>query len=369
MNNLHGILFAYHSDPHLRELTEERNTCSLPFGGRYRLVDFMLSNLVNAGVTDVGVIVHDSYQSLLDHLGSGKDWDLARKHGGLKILPPFGYANHGNGEYRGIMEALGSVTNYLRDIRQDYVMLAGADLVCNLPVQAIFAEHLKSGADITAVCTEAHNGSPRECDYFTAGPDGFVSDTAVHPAEAQGLESLKVYIMSKALLLTLTEYCASRDIPDFGRGVLLRMGRLKIRPYVFEGYVARIQTVGQYYRKSMDLLDRNVRRQLFDPERPVRTRDQSNPSTYYAPGSVCRNSLVADGCVIEGEVEDSILFRGVHVEKGARVKNCILMQGTVVGRSAETAYIIADKAVHIQSNHQLISHESYPLAIVKGATV
>ena len=164
MNDLHGILFAYHSDSNLGELTRPRNTCSLPFGGRYRLIDFMLSNYVNAGITDVGVIVHQSYQSLLDHVGSGKDWDLSRKHGGLRILPPFGYAERG-GEYRGNMDALAGVADYLENIRQDYVILAWGDMAVNLPVAEVFQQHLDSGADVTMVCTPSLKGAPRFSEY------------------------------------------------------------------------------------------------------------------------------------------------------------------------------------------------------------
>ena len=151
MNKLHGIIFAYRSNPNLRELTQPRNTCSIPYGGRYRVIDFMLSNMVNAGITDVGLIAHANYQSLLDHVGSGKDWDLSRKHGGLRILPPFSYADkRGDGNYRGRMDALAGVYSYLQNIRQDTVVLAGGDLAVNLPLREIYASHVKSGADITA---------------------------------------------------------------------------------------------------------------------------------------------------------------------------------------------------------------------------
>ena len=150
MNDLHGLLFAYRADANLGELTRPRNTCSLPFGGRYRLIDFMLSNYVNAGISDVGIIVHQNYQSLLDHLGSGKDWDLSRKHGGLRILPPFSYARRG-GDYRGPMDALAGVSDYLNNIRQDYVILGRGDVALNLPVADVFQQHLDSGADVTVV--------------------------------------------------------------------------------------------------------------------------------------------------------------------------------------------------------------------------
>ena len=371
MNDLHGILFAYRSDSKLGELTRPRNTCSLPFGGRYRLIDFMLSNYVNAGITDVGVIVHESYQSLLDHLGSGKDWDLSRKHGGLRILPPFGYsAGKREGAYRGRMDALAGVRSYLQNIRQDYVVLAGGDLAVNLPLNDIFEAHMRNDADITAVCTSRPLGSPKNCDYFTIGAGGRITDVSVHPPIAQGCESLEVYVLSKELLLSLVDHCAAHNIPSFSTGVLQGMvGQLKICPYVFDGYAARLQSVAGYFARSMDLLDPAVRADLFAPERPVRTKDRSDPSTYYGPEAKSINSLVADGCIIEGEVENSILFRGVRVEKGAKVSGCVLMQGTTIQAGAVLKYAITDKNVRVNPGRMLMGHNTYPLSIAKNEIV
>ena len=371
MNDLHGILFAYRSDANLGELTRPRNTCSVPFGGRYRLIDFMLSSYVNAGITDVGLVVHQSYQSLLDHLGSGKDWELSRKHGGLRILPPFSYAELGHGEYRGNMEALAGVADYLEDIRQDYVILAWGDLAINLPVSEVFEQHLNSGADITMVCTPTLRGAPQFSEYVEVSAEGRVTDLSVHPTTAdKALESLEVYILSKKLLLDMVDYCAAHDVYNFSRGVLQpRLKSLKIVPYVHKGYVARFQSVGDYFQRSQDLLDPAVRADLFNPARPIRTKDQSNPSTYYGPESVSKSSLVADGCYIEGEVENSILSRGVIVEKGAKVSNSVLMQGTVVKAGASLSYVITDKDVTVNEGRMLMGHLTYPLAIAKGSAV
>lgn len=370
MNDLHGILFAYRSNANLGELTRPRNTCSLPFGGRYRLVDFMLSNYVNAGITDVGMIVHESYQSLLDHVGSGKDWELSRKHGGLRILPPFGYEGKGGGEYRGSMEALSGVYSYLQNIRQDYVILAWGDIAVNLPVAQIFQQHLDTGADITMVCTNHYCASPGTCEYVTLSEDGRVNDLSIHPSTGVGLESLEVYVMSKKLLLDIVEYCSAHNVYNFSQGVLQsRLHTLKVIPYVHEGYVARFASVSGYFDLSMDLLDEAVRSDLFTPDRPIRTKDQSNPSTYYGPNAVSTCSLVADGCYIEGEVENSILFRGVVVEKGAKVTNSVLMQGTVVKAGASLSYVIADKNVKINEDRMLMGHSTYPLAIAKDSIV
>ena len=371
MNDLHSILFAYRSDANLGELTRPRNTCSLPFGGRYRLIDFMLSNCVNAGITDVGVVVHQSYQSLLDHLGSGKDWDLSRKHGGLRILPPFGYAEQSRGEYRGSMEALAGVAGYLQDIRQDYVLLAWGDIAINLPVNEVFEQHLNSGADITIVCTPTLKGSPRFSEYVEVSEEGRITDLSVHPTSAdKALESLEIYILSKRLLMDMVDYCSAHDVFNFSRGVLQpRMKSLKMMPYVHKGYVGRFQSVSDYFQCSKELLDPAVRADLFNPARPIRTKDQSNPSTYYGPASRSVSSLVADGCQIEGEVENSILFRGVVVEKGAKVSNSVLMQGTVVKAGASLSYVIADKDVTVNEGRMLMGHATYPLAIAKSSVV
>ena len=370
MNHLHGIIFAYLSNPDLRELTQKRNTCSVPYGGRYRIIDFILSNMVNAGISDIGLIVHANYQSLLDHVGSGKDWDLSRKHGGLRILPPFGYANKQEGIYRGRMDALTGVRSYLQNIRQDYVVLAGGDLAVNLPIADVYRQHVKTGADITAVCTRRSYGAPKDCDYFTIGANGQITDVSVHPASPQGCESLEVYILSKNLLLSLVDHCAAHNIPSFSSGILQPMvNTLKIYPYVFDGYAARLQSVAGYFARSMELLNPEVRSELFTPERPVRTKDRSDPSTYYGPGAHSINSLVADGCIIEGEVENSVLFRGVRVEKGAKVSNCVLMQGTVIQSGAVLKYAITDKNVRVNPGRMLMGHSTYPLAISKNEIV
>lgn len=371
MNDLHGIVFAHRSNPDLRELTATRTISSIPFGGRYRMIDFMLSNLVNAGVTDVGIIMQQSYQSLLDHLGSGKDWDLSRKHGGLKLLPPFAFArNARQGAFRGKMEALDGVYTYLKQIRQEYVVLADGDVAVNLPVLEILHVHIRSGADITAVCASRLDGVPRQSTYFSMGADGRVTDVACAPNAPVGCESLNVYILSRELLLSLTEHCAAHNIYSFSSGVLLGMkDTLTIRPYLFDDYSARIQSVPGYFARSMELLDPAVRAALFVPQRPIRTKDRSDPSTYYGANARSVNSLVADGCMIEGSVENCILFRGVRVGEGAVVKNCVLMQSAVIGADAQVSYVIADKGVRISPKRTLIGHQSYPLAIAKLSVV
>ncbi len=370
-NTLHGILFAYHSDANLGELTRPRNTCSLSYGGRYRLIDFMLSNYVNAGIRDVGLVVHESYQSLLDHVGSGKDWELSRKHGGLRILPPFSYAQEHAGEYRGIMEALAGVRSYLEDIRQDYIIMGCADIAINLPVDKVFRQHLDSGADVTIVCTRKMRGSPRSTTYVSTDESGRICDMSINPPTAgDALESLEFYIVSKKMLIEMVDYCAAHDLHTFAKDTLLpRLNSLKVMPYIHEGYVARFQSVADYYQNSEDLLNPEVRADLFNPARPIRTKDQSNPSTYYGPDAVSTRCLVSDGCYIEGEIVNSVLGRGVIVEAGARVESSVLMAGTVVKAGASLSYVITDKDVTVNEQRTLKGYSTYPLAIAKGSVV
>ena len=370
MKDLHGILFAYRSDKKLGELTRPRNTCSLAFGGRYRLIDFMLSSYVNAGISDVGVIVHEQYQSLLDHLGSGKDWELSRKHGGLRILPPFGYNAQSQREYQGSVEALAGVASYLKNIRQDYVVMGWGDVAVNLPVADIFEQHLATGADITVVCTPALKGAPNYSAYVETDDTGRVTDLSVRPTAGDQLESLEVYVISKQLLLELVDYCASHEQYSFSRHLLLsRIHTHKIMSYVHKGYVGRFQSVADYFQRSMDLLDPAVCEDLFNDERPIRTKDMSNPSTYYGPDSKTVRSLVSDGCFIEGEVVNCIISRGVTVEKGAKVENSVLMQGTTIKAGANLNSVITDKNVVVNEDRSLMGHFNYPLAIAKDSVV
>lgn len=375
MNNLHGIIFAYGETPELRELTQLRNSCSIPFGGRFRLIDFALSSLVNAGVTDVGIIVHSSYQSLLDHVGAGKDWDLARKRGGLRILPPFSYAmkNNFHSRYRGRMEALAGVYSYLQDIRQDYVILADGDMVANMPVDEAFEQHLRTGADITCFSVPSTITASTSTNYLQMDKDNWVTDILVRPNNVPEncVVSLGAYIMSKDLLIKLVNHCTAHNLYSFSEGVLLgEAGKgLKISCCPFNGYAASIKSVSNYFVRSMELLDPKVRADLFRADRPIRTKDQSNPSTLYSEEARAVNSLISDGCIIEGTVENCILSRGVHVQKGACVKNCILMQSTVIKEGANLQYVITDKNVVIEPGRMLMGHGNYPIAVEKNAVV
>lgn len=370
MNGLHGIIFSYEKEPGLRELVEHRMPASIPFGGRYRVIDFMLSNMQNAGITDVGVVLHGNYQSLLDHLGNGKTWDMSRKYGGLRLLPPFTGDRSRPGEvFRGKLEALAGVRSYLSDIRQDYVVLADSDVIINLPLSEVFEAHIASGADITCVCTPNYRET-ENATFFVLDDGGRVVKTLCDPKVPEGMHCLEIYILSKALLLRLVDECTAEEKISFRRDVLSAMcGNLNIRGYVWNGPAAQIRTVKEYYDRSIETLHSKIYRNLSVPERPIRAKEDDEAPTYIAPESKCVSSLIADGCVIEGTVENSILFPGVMVGKGATVKNSILFKRTTVGAGASISFVIADKYVGIRENVVLTGSESYPMVIAKNSVV
>ena len=370
MNGMHGIIFSYESRNDLKELVDFRSAASVPFGGRYRMVDFALSNLVNAGVTDVGVVLHGRYQSMIDHLGSGKVWDLSRKRGGLRILPPFNYQKEwGVMPFRGKVEALAGVRSYLDEIRQDYVVLMEGDLVVNLPLAEIQAEHVKSGADITVVCGN-DSFATADGSYFEVDQDGRITEVLYNMNTPRGYRGLEVYILSTKLLKELVDECYAKDQFSWRRDVLrAKKDDLKLNSYIWSGFAAQVRSVQEYYDRSMQLLDPKIRKELFTPARPIMAKGADKSSTYVGSEGRCVNSMVAEGCRIEGVVENSILFPGVVVEKGAVVRNCVLFKESVVRKDAQLSYIIADKNVEVLAGRTLMGHATYPIVLEKGSVV
>ena len=371
MGNVLGLFFANMHDTTLGDMTKNRTMGSVMFGGRYRLIDFPLSNMVNSGISEVGVITKSNYQSLLDHLGSAREWDLARKKGGLYILPPFG--NVESTLYRGRIEALYGAMSFIKHSRAKYVVLSDCDVVTNIDYKPIVAAHIESGADITAV---AHTGVYSSEDIktstvFNVDADKNVTSVLINPdISGTCTTSLNVFVMSMDFLIETVNDAMARGNVSFERNILQEKCReLKIKIYEYDNYFSKLNSPESYFKSNMALLEPENARKLFVPKRSIYTKVSDNAPVKYDLDSKVSNSLIADGCIIEGEVENSVLFRGVKVGKGAKVKNCILMQGTVVGDNAELNYLITDKNVSICENHILTSSPQYPMYVGKGASV
>lgn len=371
MGDVLGLVFANMHDTTLGDMTKNRTMGSVMFGGRYRLIDFPLSNMVNSGISEVGVITKSNYQSLLDHLGSAREWDLARKKGGLYILPPFG--NVESTLYRGRIEALYGAMSFIKHSRVKYVILSDCDVVTNIDYKPIVAAHIESGADITAV---AHTGVYSSDDIktstvFNVDADKNVTSVLINPdISGTCTTSLNVFVMSMDFLIETVNDAMARGNVSFERNILQEKCReLKIKIYEYDNYFSKLNSPESYFKSNMALLEPENARKLFVPKRSIYTKVSDNAPVKYDLDSKVSNSLIADGCIIEGEVENSVLFRGVKVGKGAKVKNCILMQGTVVGDNAELNYLITDKNVSICENHILTSSPQYPMYVGKGASV
>lgn len=371
MSEFHGIVFAYSSTPELGNLVRTRTCASLPFCGRYRLIDFALSSMRNAGIYNVGVIMQRDYQSLLDHLGSGKDWDMSRRHGGLRMLPPFGLPEYHTGAYSGTVEALNAVSTYVRNIKEKYVVLMHGNLAANLDLEDICRRHEKSGAGITAVCTREPLDYIHHC--FIPGADGFAERMLFDRTGAggEGFASLEAYVISKELLVELMDKCRANNRRHFHRdavGDYLSSGG-KTAIYIHEGYGKRIMSTEAYFRASMDMLCGDKRAALFPTDRPVRAKSHEDVSTYYGENARSVNSLVADGCIIEGEVENCIISSGCRVEKGAKLRDCIIMRGCVIGEGVSLSCVIADKYTEVTPGQALAGSERLPLVIPKHSKI
>ena len=368
MIDLHGIVYAYHSYAALNELVVHRTSASLPFCSRYRLIDFALSSMTNAGICDVGVVMQKNYQSLIDHLEGGKDWDLSRNVGGLTLMPPYGMHDSDKGEYRGCMEALGAVRSYIHAIKQNNVVLYRGDLAISLDLKEILEQHITSGAEITAVCDDGKIDN--DSIHFLPDRDDPAFSKKMHLRRSNqnaGYRSTEVYIIRRDLLLEFIDWSQANGRLHFHRDALARYIRKggKIGLYIHKGYVSRISSVAEYFNANLDMLSRDNRMDLFPEDRPVYTKGRSSISTYYSKNAVVKNSLIADGCYIDGELENCVLFRGVRINKGAKLKNCILFQDTIVGEDVNLNCVISDKNVVFGNGVMLTGNELLPVTIPK----
>lgn len=372
MKSVLGIVFSNMHDHMVSELTAVRCMGSIPVGGRYRLIDFVLSGFANSGIENVGVITKSNYQSLMDHLGSGREWDLARKRGGLIILPPFGRAEAG-GMYRGRVEALAGVMGFIKKAPARYVLTADCDLMANIDFTPFMKSHIESGADISVMYTKMNlsGESNKNLSTFLLDSEDYVRDMLINP-EIKGEQNVYINIMmvSKDLLERVVNDCFSRNLFSFDKDVLQAgINKYKIRAYEFEGYVSRFDSMKTYYSANLALLDPAVREALFPRSRPIYTKIRDEAPVRYGLNAKAVNSLIADGCVIEGEVENSLLFRGVKVAKGAKVKNSIIMQSTDIGANSNLDYVITDKDVTIKEGRMIMGFATYPVYISKGTSV
>ncbi len=374
-----GLIFSNIHDASIPELTKPRTMASIPFGGRYRLIDFALSNMVNSDITTVGLITHDNYQSLLDHIGTGKDWDLARRSGGIRILPPFiTSSSRGDAKlYQTRLEALVGVRNFVENCGADNVIISDCNMICNIDFTDALDNHIANDADITIITklvntTELKFPLDKYIKVVEYNENGEITDYCTYDNQQGELHiNTNMMILKRSYLLSVINEAESRGYDSFSRDVMRRnLGKHKFFAYEYDGYFNYIDSMQKYFFCNMKMLDSGKRKLVFHVKnRPVYTKVRNSAPTRYTESAKVTNSIIADGCVIEGVVENSILFRGVKVGKGTVIKNCILLQNTYTGEDVYLNCVVTDKDVTIKNGKMLSGHETLPFYIGKGTTV
>ena len=369
---MHVMGFIFTNDATMGELTNKRTMASIPFGGRYRQVDFALSNLSCAGVRHIGIISRHSYPSLMNHIGNGEEWGLELEEGGLEFLTP--YAQSTVGSYRGKLESLANAMDFLEYGDEDeLVVMTDSAILSNIDLKAVIDAHLASGKDVTVVTKAGICNGEKKVDLAIKVEDGEIKDMAVdYIADSSYATSMDIFVLSKKFLIASVKYLVSRDKIHMGRDLVMGgwpHGQVTVDPYAFEGTALFNESVEEYFANSMSLIQHDIRADIFGGAHPTYSKVRDRVPTYYGAGSEIENCLVADGCVLNGEVEDSILFREVTVGKGAEVEHCIVFNDAVIGEGAELKYAILDKNVTVTPGAKLIGTKSNPIIVKRGETV
>lgn len=354
-------------------ITDIRATTALPIAGRYRIIDFVLSNMANAGINNIGVATQSNYSSLMDHLKSGKPWDLDRKNQGLNLLPPnIGKVSYGS--IRGNIDILDGIYDFIHRSDQTYVVLSLGTSLCNINYEKVIHDHINSQADVSIIYKDMAGLEESELSRFTLlelDNENRVIDIEVQPYYPKtSIASLDIFIMEKALLESIIDECSARGDHDVVKDALAKkMNGLRIFGYEHEGYADKIDSLKSYYRNNMLFLNEDIRTELFNPKNPIYTKLKDQSPTKYGDEAIIEDCFVSDGCHIEGTVQNCILSRGVKVKKGAVIRNSIIMQDSIIEEGAVLDHVVFDKQVHITKGRKLIGQESYPLAISKGTKI
>ncbi len=371
IDNLMGIINNNPQGISLKEITGHRSLASAPVFSRYRLIDFPLSNMVNSGINNVGIMLESRFRSLLDHIGPGKPWGLDTKRDGLFLLPPAHIYDKSH-LYKGDIENFYSNRDYLHRSRQDYVIVDYPFVICNMDYEDVFAQHIKTDADITVVYKNLET-LHRDSHYTTITTDSEdrVIDMKINPDTRRNTQiSLKKYLMSKDLLLEILDESVAKGQWDFEKnGIASRLSQYDVRGYPFHDYVAIFGSLSEFYRRNMELLQPEIFSELLENEGPIYTKPKDEAATQYTSSSRVQNVLAANGCHIAGEVENSVLFRGVKVGEETSIKNSIIMQKSQVKDNVTLENVILDKNVRVSPGKELKGDASFPLIVEKGSTI
>jgi len=370
-----GIIFSSLNNNTHSRLTSDRTVAAIPFACRYRLIDFALSNLVNANISNINIVANYNYRSLLEHIGSGKDWDLARRKSGVNIISPFQTAVNADSKmFTTRMEALKNMKEYISEFSEEFVVLMDSDTVLNIDIADVIKKHEKTGAAITMVTQSLKSGAATKTPrMMIASVAGRVTDIAMSQEynEKNPEISLNIFVMRTSYLRLLIEEAEAYNLASLSSFMLKNCKSENYRTYKYTGYVATIYSFNDYYNQSMALVNsEKARDSIFGKkEFPIYTRVHNSAPTAHKSTAVVENSMIADECTIEGTVINSVIFRDVKIEKGAVVKNSVLFHGTHVAKNANLNCIVTDKDVFVTEGVTLSGNPNMPFYINKKAKV
>lgn len=363
-----GIINLQEDNSLIRELTDRRSVESVPFAGRYRLIDFTLSSMVNSGIQNVGIMLPDEPRSVLDHLRSGKDWDLARRHDGLFYLP----APQQDGlNRRGDLKNFYHNLDFFEHGTQKYVLLTSGSFVYNIDFNEMLRFHQNTDADITMIYHTASEETVGRNVVLETAENGLVTDISEKPAVYDGSKvAMSIYLMEKRVFVEMVRYTYEHGGQDLLMdGIIRRVGEYNIFACEHDGYVAHVDSTAAYYKSNMDVLHPKIWEELFMGDHSIYTKVKDEVPVQYKETADVRNSLIANGCIIRGEVENSVLFRGVKVGKGVKIKNSIIMQKCDIQDGTLIENVICDKNVVITRKKWLKGAQNYPLIVTKNVVI
>lgn len=347
-----GIVLAGGNSKRMQELSNKRAIAAMPIAGSYRSIDFALSNMTNSHVQNVAVFTQYNSRSLNEHLSSSKWWDFGRKQGGLFVFTPTITAQS-NDWYRGTADALFQNMTFLKNSHEPYVVIAAGDGIYKLDYGKVLEYHIEKKADITVVCKNI----PAEEDVTRFGmvkvnDDGRITEFEEKPMVAtSNTVSCGIYIIRRRQLIELIERCAAEDRYDFVKDILVRYKNLKrIYAYKMDTYWSNIASVESYYKTNMDFLKPEVRDYFFKQYPEVYSKIGDLPPAKYNPGAEVKNSLISSGSIINGTVENSVLFKQAYIGNNCVIKNSIILNDVYIGDNTVIENCIVESRDTIRAN-------------------
>lgn len=360
--NFMGIINLDENEDNIRELTVKRPLASVPIGGRYRIIDFILSNMTNSGIENIGIFTKMESRSLINHISNGRPWDLNRKIEGLRV---FNFANR-SPNFDDVCSFSKNML-FFKKSKEEYIIIAPSYMVCNINLDRAMKYHVESNNDITIIYKEVDDADKNfiHCEVLNINND----DRVVSVGRNIGINKranicMEMYMMSKRIFMDIVNECVSiGSYKKVKQHIYNCLDDLNVGTFRFKGYLSCVNSIKAYYKTSMDLLNHNVMKELFSSGRPIYTKTNDEIPSKYSQSSDVKNSIIGNGCIIDGKVRNSIISRRVVISKNSVIENCVILQNSNIDENVSLNYVILDKNAYIKNGRQLKGDEELPIVI------